>query len=485
MLIPLMTLISLPIQAPSPDWLVAPVKKHTTVKLDARNGELSIQNGLAKRTFVLKPNAACIAFDNLSTGEGMLRGVKPEATVTLNGKRFDVGGLKGQPDYAYLNPGWLKQMTADPAAFQFEGYTVGKTVARFPWKPKRYCEKLAWPPAGASLTLRFRPPDSAGLRGLTVSVHYEMYDDIPAMCKWLTVENGTDRPVLLNAFQSELLAVVERENAVENTSALHHAWIHVQSDYAFCGGTIKTSDETTRWLPDPDFTTQIDYDRQSPCLLTSSPPIGPAAEISPGGSFETYREFELLLDSDDRERRGLEIRRLQRMMAPWSAENPIIMHLTASDSASIRNAVDQCAAVGFEMIILSFGSGFNMESQDSAYLARVKADVDYAHRKGIEVGGYTLTGSRDAGPGNNVVAQDVINPKTGKKGAVFGQSPCLASAWSDGYYSRLLNFFKQTGISVIEDDGSYPGDLCASTAHAHHRGLNDSQWAQWRTITGF
>src|SRR5207237_6985285 len=26
---------------------------------------------------------------------------------------------------------------------------------------------------------------------------------------------------------------------------------------------------------------------------------------------------------------------------------------------------------------------------------------------------------------------------------------------------------------------------CASTQHAHHRGLHDSQWAQWRTITGF
>ena len=43
--------------------------------------------------------------------------------------------------------------------------------------------------------------------------------------------------------------------------------------------------------------------------------------------------------------------------------------------------------------LFTFGSGFNMESQDPAYIARVKADVDYAHSKGIEIGGYTLTAS--------------------------------------------------------------------------------------------
>jgi hypothetical protein len=53
-----------------------------------------------------------------------------------------------------------------------------------------------------------------------------------------------------------------------------------------------------------------------------------------------------------------------------------MLHLTASDSASIRRAVDQCAAVGFEMVILSFGSGLDMENDDPAYLARLKADAD-------------------------------------------------------------------------------------------------------------
>jgi hypothetical protein len=42
------------------------------------------------------------------------------------------------------------------------------------------------------------------------------------------------------------------------------------------------------------------------------------------------------------------------------------------------------------MILYSFGSGFNLESNSSAYLDGLKADVAYANAKGIEVGGYDL-----------------------------------------------------------------------------------------------
>ena len=53
----------------------------------------------------------------------------------------------------------------------------------------------------------------------------------------------------------------------------------------------------------------------------------------------------------------------------------------------VIQAVDQLAEVGFEMILYSFGSGWNLESNSTAYLESVKADVAYASSKGIEVGG--------------------------------------------------------------------------------------------------
>jgi hypothetical protein len=127
------------------------------------------------------------------------------------------------------------------------------------------------------------------------------------------------------------------------------------------------------------------------------------------------------------------------------------------------------------MIIYTFGSGLAMESDDPAYLAKIKADVDYAHNKSVQVGAYSLFSSRRVDDAN-----DVINPATGKTGgAIFGNAPCLGSVWGTNYLRRLTNFIERTGLDLLEHDGPYPGDLCASTSHPGHHGLADSQWRQW------
>ena len=95
-------------------------------------------------------------------------------------------------------------------------------------------------------------------------------------------------------------------------------------------------------------------------VLNSSYPLGPDAEIGAtgfhGSNFSSYYTYTLLHDSDDTERQGLAVRRMYRTLAPQITENPTFMHLTKATPAGIRAAVDQCAAVGFEMIILSFVS---------------------------------------------------------------------------------------------------------------------------------
>jgi len=62
------------------------------------------------------------------------------------------------------------------------------------------------------------------------------------------------------------------------------------------------------------------------------------------------------------------------------------------------------------MIIYTFGSGLNMENEDPSYLAKVKADVDYAHSKGIEVGAYSLFSSRRIDDANDVINRRRANP---------------------------------------------------------------------------
>jgi hypothetical protein len=464
----------------SADWLVQPVAEPVTVERSADGKDIVLDNGLIRRTFRLRPNAATSAYDNLMTGASILRGVKPEAVVQIDGRRFAIGGLRGQVEYAYLRPEWVDALTSDPNAFQFVGYETGGTKARFPWARKRYAADVPWPPRGASLQLRFRPPEGV-LVGMAVTVCYEMYEGIPLLAKWLEIHNGGAQTVQLNTFTSEILAVVESESLVNEPNHWELPNLHIESDYAFHGDDPRTADQTTHWVPDPQYTTQVNYVRRSPVLLESRPPLGPDVSIEPGRTFVSFRTFELVHDSTERERQGLAVRRMYRTIAPWVTENPILMHVRHASPEAVRLAIDQCAEVGFEMVIMTFGSGFNMENTDPAYRDRIKELVDYAHRKGIQLGGYSLLASRRIGD-----EHDVINPKTGKPGgAIFDNSPCLCSAWGRQYFQRLRTFVEHTGIDIIENDGSYPGDLCASTSHPGHKGLNDSQWRQWETISDF
>ncbi len=462
------------------DWLLSRGQYPAEIETKNNDKDLVMTNGLIERSFRLSPNAATVGFANLMTGESILRGIKPEAVLKIDGQTYDVGGLIGQVEYAYLLPEWLDTMSAEQGAFQFTEYRIGKTQPRFAWKHNRYASDLPWPPPGVSLTMDFHS-DLNELKGVEVSVHYEMYDDIPLLSKWITITNGKSETIQLDSFTSEVLAFVEAEVAVEENRQWSRPNMHVESDYAFFGMSAKSANKTTHWVPDPQYSTQVNYQRLTPCLLESRPPLGPGIAIKPNETFESFRTFELIFDSTDRERNGLAQRRMYRTIAPWITENPIFMHVTSSDPAVIRQAIDQCIEAGFEMVIISFGSGLDMENEDPAYIDRFKELAEYAHQKGIELGGYSLLASRRISD-----EHDVINPETGKTGgAIFNNSPCLGSVWGQEYFRKLTQFFERSSFDLLEHDGSYPGDLCASTKHPGHWGLTDSQWTQWKTITDF
>jgi hypothetical protein len=429
-----------------------------------------------------------VALDNLMTGASEIRSVRPEAVVEIDGRRFDVGGLVGQEVHNYLLPQWVEGLRADPAAFRLVGHESGTTRERFPWKKHTewLSRDLPWPPPGVSLTLEFQPPEGAGIEA-TVLVHYELYDGRPLLAKWIEVRNTGRKPLRLNRFVGEILATVETNSFVGVRDPAEFTAdprsLHVETDFSFGDGmTARVAAAGVHWKPDPLYATQVNYARQTPCLVETHPEIGPDQAIEPGGAFESFRTFVLLHDSTERERRGLALRRMYRTLAPWSQENPILMHVRSSDPAAVTLAVDQAADVGFELVILTFGSGFDIENGDPGYLARIRGLVEHARSKGIALGGYSLLASRKVSG-----ADDVVNPKTGRPGgfATFGDSPCLGSRWGQDYFRKLRQFFERTGAGVLEHDGSYPGDACASTAHPGHRGYDDSQWTQWTTIRDF
>ena len=44
----------------------------------------------------------------------------------------------------------------------------------------------------------------------------------------------------------------------------------------------------------------------------------------------------------------------------------------------------------------------------------------------------------------------------------------------------ITNFINQTGLSMVETDGPYGGETCASTTHDHHASNDDSIYWQTR-----
>ncbi len=184
----------------------------------------------------------------------------------------------------------------------------------------------------------------------------------------------------------------------------------------------------------------------------------------------SFRVHELVIGSSDPERSALSRHRLMRLLAPHTQENPIFFHMTNAASAAFREAIDQMAEVGFEMLIYSFGSGFNMESDNQTYIDGITSDIAYATSKGIEVGGYDLI----AWTRQVQESWMAIDPDTGKP----RDSACFASGWYDYLLNRTLTFMDRTGLIMVETDGPYSGYSCAATNHLHHRNNDDSVYRQ-------
>ncbi len=463
------------------DWLIDG-SGYTSSVID-QEGKVTITNGLISRTFSLSPDGATISLNDLINGKELLRAVKPEAVITINKKKYTVGGLYGQPVMNYLDPSWIGSMKRDSTSpFRLDGYNTGSITARFPWKKREEWmpEDLPWPPPGKSIDFVYSSVDTnEETRGIKVIIHYEIYDGIPLISKWLTIENGSPKEIMINSFTSEILALTEPESSVGDLLNWKFPGLYVETDYAF-GGSMSSGScfgKSVFWEPDPDYLTIVNYNRVQPTMLECRPATGPAEKVAPGKNFDTFRTWLLAEDGDDRERNGLAQRKLYRTIAPWITENPIFMHLRYSDTTSVKNAVDQCAATGFEEIILSFGSGFDMEDTSRANLEKYRKLAAYAHSRGIALGGYSLLASRKVGGGNDVVMPPGQQP-------VFGNSPCLGSEWGEEYFRKVYHFIEYTGFDNFEHDGSYPGDMCMSTTHPGHDGPDDSQWKQFRIITG-
>lgn len=678
------------------DWLAEPVNAPAALYQTPDN-YLVFSNGLVSRTFTLYPNVASVGLDEMGENISYLRSVRPEASVTIDGQTFDIGGLTGQPIHNYLLKDWIPDFKADPASFKMTTYRLEDIKMRFPWMKRHewMSQDKPWPAQGKELIFTYKLDEQAinllaersnqdenrevictddfkklspdwrlvesrayarnsfinegkigeimalsntavyaerdfkkgtkvilakifagtdsssswgpglgivftdrtvkvnirsgehrigfydgykenegvliqkdnavwlrielkstllesycssdginwvkvgtcemkagefpqkirvgkmdvqggnsdfidkGMEGrsrieefsmlgelpsassqkerarwdylkqIEVDVHYELYDNLPVFCKWLAVRNLSTHPLTINQFKSEILAVTEPESSVDRREKWLFPNITVETDYNFGGMSEEyLFHSSMEWKPDPLYKSQVNYDLTTPCLLEVAPKLGPEQLLAPGHTFESFRTWELLNDTWERERKSLAYRRMMRTIAPWITENPILMHVRSADDVSVKKAIDQCAEVGFEMVIMTFGSGFNAEDDSPANVERMKRLAAYARSKHIALGGYSLLASRRIDDAN-----DVVLPQG--QHARFGNSPCIESQWGRDYFQKLYTLYGQTGLDVFEHDGSYPGDWCYSTAHPGHKGVEDAQWNQFKRVSDF
>ncbi|TCC99499.1 alpha-galactosidase [Pedobacter hiemivivus] len=460
-----------------PDWLLKAPAVKASVLRSADGKDLILYNGLLKRVFRISPNLACTDYTNLSTGKQLLRSLREEARLTINGKEYKIGGLKGQQEKAYLLPEWVDGFTAGEADFKYASYQIKPLISQLKWNNSRFWTPQHKDATGKMISFLFKPQVSE-LEGLEVRVNYELYDGMPLMLKSLYVSNKGTKVFKINKVVNEVLAMAEEESSVEGMfeKMRKPAGIYFETNYAFNNSmNYANSDQTTHWKTDSTYTSQVHYRHQTPCLLEIYPENAPGIELQPGGNYNSVRTYELLQDGDERERRGLAIRRMYNAVAPWISANPIFMHLVSRNDEQVRTALDQCAATGYEALIVSFGSHLNMEDTTAINLKRWKQLADYAHSKNIRIGGYSLFSSRRISDND-----DVVDPKTGKPGGAFfgGHAPCFGSEWGLWYISNIKYFYSKTGFDIWENDGPYPGDLCASVSHPGHKGLEESQWRQ-------
>jgi len=434
------------------DWLIE--TPETKAQVFKNEKEVILANGLVSRTIRIVPNAATVGLKNLVTEEEYIRSVKPEALVSIDGTSYPVGGLSGQKEHGYLKMEWLDHMTSMENSFEFKELEVRELGPGLRWEKKRWIPSTQWERSGKEVIFTYTHPDSV-LEGIRVDVHYEIFDHLPLLGKWIEVRNSGSRSIRIDHFTGEIIAHPEKNNYVDEPSRWDLPNLYLENDYAFGGFTYVESPNAIHW--------------------------GPDYKLDPGQSFESFHTYVLALDGTDRERNGLTIRKMYRTLAPWITENPIFLHLVTTNTNKVKEAIDQCAGTGYEMVILSFGSGLNMEDLSEKNIKKFRELVDYAHARDIELGGYSLFSSRKIAP-----ETDVIDKETGEPGgAKFNSAPCAGSQWGLDYYQKLEDFFEKTGFDVLEHDGPYPGDFCASTTHPGHEGYGDSQWKQWRQVTAF
>jgi hypothetical protein len=477
------------------DWLVSDLSRAAPTTLDESTPNfITLSNGLLSRTFSISPCFATVELELLSPPRAKLfRGLSPEASLTLNGTAYDVGGCLGQSFFDAFALESLN-LTQPGNAFRYVSHTTLPPSPSFPWVPGVRHSNAAtpWPPRGLHLAVTLAPPiawppfnnsvfaqfpgmgygcapscptgwpscDNSSLPGqcawprgealaacaawpgclgvnchltypyccarqapvafepfpdyisyvrvntslyafgdTTIVIHYEMYDGIPALRKWVEVAQGAgsahavvvDDLVVeqLRApnFAPDQITVMEVQ---PNNPTPFDQQVVPEPTQSFPGRTRQLWFFDPQWDQGGDAELHVPYSYYS-LLRVGYDGLGPGAVVPPGSAFSSVSERFVYHDSSEWERQGLGIRRVQSVLAPQLLENPSRYMITdISSNATFQLAIEQAAAAGFELVIVGYGAaGYcgmcPAQLNDAAWVAWFKSNVDFARARGVGV----------------------------------------------------------------------------------------------------
>lgn len=402
------------------DWVI-----HTDfafAQISERDGKLILDNGLVCREIEIV-GCKTVSFFNCQKDIEMIDAPKGDFEISVNGKIY----------------------SAD--AFDFSECRLVSCEERIPFKKSPTMTfNGSYPPPGKAAELCYT---GKGIP-LSVIVRYEIYDGMPVIMKRITVKNTDAEKIVVDNITTDVMCIKQnRDN------------IFVDSDY----------DSTTQFLGLNLSKYAKNYARFCYDYLEVAPLYRMNVKVAVGEELSSICAYELLFANDYYENRLIEVKEMYRRIAPWSTDNVLFFHLISNSSRTIRKAVDQCAEIGLEMIIQSFGSGVNMESGNERYLQRMKKAYDYGHEKGLRMGAYTLAYVKDYRP---VKGDEALN----HDGSHICR--CLACEWAEKYMKNVLRFLDKTGADAIEIDGPYGMLMCSGGKTHNHDDFTDSQYKQWK-----
>lgn len=334
------------------------------------------------------------------------------------------------------------------------------------------------PTPGFSTWVRTAPRAQSAV---IVTVHYEMYDGLSSLRKWVSVSNGGNASVTVDALTTDMLRApnfAPNAMTIETIQANNPTPADQQTvpdpEQAFPGRTqqlwyfdptIDKGGDQELHVPYSYYTLlNIGYDND----VTYGGPTGPGAIVQPGEEWASQDVRIVFHDSLELERQGLGVRKVSSILTPQLLASPLHYMITdISSNASFKLAIDQAADAGMEMIIIGYGAAnwcgmCDGQIQDPAFVSWFASWVSYASAKNIAVSAYTLMQHNSWGE-TTPTAEQVLN-RDGSRGGIA----CFATDWHATYRDHVLAFARAVNLSGVETDGQYENAYCGDTSGDHH-----------------